>query len=145
MYSLHLCCIISGSTVGQVWFTAQKTNNNVYTEPSPSGPLIFPDNISSLGPGFDHATSIFTAPVRGLYFFTATLKQYDQNTYFYLELNGYRIRQGRLNTATSHNTATVNSILMLEPGDRVHVEVYPGHQINCYRCNFDGYMLYESI
>ena len=31
----------------------------LYIEPSPAGPLIFPDDISSLGLGFDPVTSIF--------------------------------------------------------------------------------------
>ena len=120
-------------------------DNTFYTEPDPAGVFIFPENIFSVGPGYDHVTSIFTAPVRGLYFFTATLRQRDEDTIFYLVLNGAHIRQGAVDTATSSNTATVNSILMLESGDRVHVEVEAGDEIACWLCNFDGYMLYESI
>ena len=96
-------------------------------------------------PGYDPLTSVFTAPVRGLYIFTATLRQYDATTYFYLALNDLNIREGTLDTATYYVTATVNSILMLEAGDRVHVEVVDGYQIHCFLCNFDGYLLYESI
>ena len=137
--------VVLVSTVGQVWFTAQKTDQLLYTEPSPAGVLIFPDNISSLGAGYDHGTSIFTAPVGGLYFFTATLQQYFDDTYFYMMVNYSPIRQGRLDAATTYNTATINSILMLQPGDTVHVELRSGDQIYCTHCNFDGYMLYEAI
>ena len=138
-------CVISGSTVGQVWFTAMRKDGNVHTEPDPANPLLFPDNISSLGPGYDPVTSIFTAPVRGLYFFIATVQQNNDDDYFYLALNNVYIRHGRLDAATDFNTATVNSILMLEAGDRVHVEVAADDQIRCWYCNFDGYLLYESI
>ena len=144
MFIISVLFIIPGSTVGQVWFTAQN-RDGVYTAPSPSGPLIFPDNISSLGPGFDDFTSVFTAPVRGLYFFTTTLRQNDADSYFYMLLNDVYLRYGQFDVATDYNTATLSTILMLEVGDRVHVEVIAGYQIECYYCNFDGYMLHEAI
>ena len=143
-----MSCNLSDSTVGPVWFTAMKTDGIVYTEPTPASPLIFDDNIASLGPGFDPVTSIFTAPVRGLYFFTATLRQHNMSpTSFYMMLNGvhYSIRHGEVDSETWHNTATVNTIVKLAAGDTMHVQVNAGGRLLCTLCNFDGCLLHRHI
>ena len=130
---------------GQQWFTAQKTDNILYTEGDPASPLIFPDNVASYGTGYDAAASVFTAQNQGIYFFTSTLRQNNDDTYFYLKLNGNIVRQGEMGAATAQTTATISCVLLLQPGDTVHVELMTGDQIMCPECNFDGYMLYETI
>ena len=128
-----------------------KTDGLVYTEPNASL-LIFPDNIDSLGTGFDPETSIFTAPVPGLYFFTATLRHNVDDMHFSLlwvsgtDANDAAvIRQAQLDDGTSYNTATVNAIVHLQRGDTINVDVVPGHSLVCLECNFDGYLLRRHI
>ena len=124
-----------------------KTDGLVYTEPDPgSGPLIFPDNVVSLGTGFDPETSIFTAPVPDIYFFTATLRQNVDDMAFYLHWHGTDgrvdyIREAQLDDATRYNTATVNAIVHLQRGDTINVYVNRGDSLVCLECNFDGYLL----
>ena len=153
IYLICMSYILSDSTLGPVWFTAMKTDGLVYTEPSPgSGPLIFPDNIASLGPGFDPETSIFTAPLPGIYFFTTTLRHNVDDVDFYLlwvsgadANDAAYIRQGILDDATSYNTATVNAIVYLQRGDTINVYVGPGDSLVCLECNFDGYLLRRNM
>ena len=124
-----------------------KTDGLYYYEPDPPGPLLYYGKVSSLGSGFDPATSIFTAPVPGLYFFTATLAQTDVHTTFHLMFNGahHSIRQAEIGPGTTYNTATVNSIVKLAAGDTIHVQLEAGGGLNCYVCNFDGYLLRRHI
>ena len=125
-----------------------KTDGLVFTEPS-GVPLIFPDNIASMGTGFDPVTSIFTAPVPGIYFFTATLRHNVDDMIFYLKWYSGTdddiayLRQALLDDATSYNTATVNAIVHLQRGDTINVMVSQGNSVVCLECNFDGYLLHR--
>ena len=145
--------ILSYTTLGPVWFTAMKTDGLLYTEPNPSDTLIFPDNISTLGPGFDPVTSVFTAPVPGLYFFTTTLRQYNDDTYFNLfwgsGADGHwrrvGLRRDLLDATTIYNTATIDAIVNLSTGDTIDVALDYLRSIHCLYCNFDGYLLHRHM
>ena len=141
-----MSCNLSDSTLGPVWFTAMKTDGVYYYEPDPPSPLFF-DSIASLGSGFDPVTSVFTAPVPGIYFFTATLIQTAAPTTFYLMFNGaqYSMRRAEIGPGTTYNTATVNSIVKLAAGDTMHVQLEVGSGVSCYLCNFDGYLLRRQM
>ena len=142
--------ILSDTTLGPVWFSSMKTDGLLYTEPG--GPLVFPDNISSLGLGFDPVTSVFTAPVPGLYFFTATLRHNDVYDFtalnlFWVGADGNRayLRRAVLDGTTNSKTATSNAILNLERGDTIHITIDPGQTLACLYCNFDGYLLHRHL
>jgi hypothetical protein len=116
-----------------------------YIGPNAEPTIIMFDEIQFvIGDGFDTLTSVFTAPVGGLYLFMSG----NQNGNDGLSItgiyhNGIIRRYNRIDT---HHEAGIQTVLlMLQAGDTVHVEFYPNYEMYCFKCYFDGVLLYQSL
>uniref|UniRef100_A0A3Q1FIA8 C1q domain-containing protein n=1 Tax=Acanthochromis polyacanthus TaxID=80966 RepID=A0A3Q1FIA8_9TELE len=110
--------------------------------------LIFSKTLINIGQAYDQTAGVFTAPVRGVYFFSFTAADYlkgymglylywnDQPIMFNLELNdhgGY--------TSTSNAMA-----LQLEEGDRVRLSLPASYRLYDDNRNFSlfsGFLLFQ--
>ena len=98
-----------------------------------------------IGPGYDIASSVFTAPVGGLYIFTSTLRCGDTTVYAEITVNGGKRRTMDIDRVG--DTVSTSGIFQLQAGDAVSVDLMQNEKIYCdtIGCHFDGYLLYESI
>lgn len=80
--------------------------------------------ITNTGNGLDSNTSVFKAPVSGLYFFSANLMTYG-NEDFEAELikNGATIVEGYFGNGNTYSTGSLNGVLQMEAGDDVWIQI----------------------
>ena len=105
--------------------------------------IVFDEVQFVIGEGFDTLSSIFTAPVGGLYLFTSGNQNgNDGASETGIYMNGIK-RYNRIDTLQESGTQT--ALLMLSPGDQVYVQLYANDEIYCVRCYFDGVLLYQSL
>ena len=97
-----------------------------------------------IGEGLETLTSVFTAPVGGLYLFMHGRDNgNDGVSVTGLNVNGVRKRYTRMETIDE--SGSVTGLLKLSTGDQVHVELQPDSEIYCNDCYFDGVLLYQSL
>nr|XP_054597867.1 complement C1q-like protein 2 [Nothobranchius furzeri] len=131
----------------KVGFSAGLTNAGLVGPFDEETTLIFTKTITNLGQGYNQSSGVFTAPVRGFYYFSFTaadfLKGYmglylfrnDQPIVFSLGLNdhgGY--------TSTSNSVA-----LQLDKGDRVRLSLPASYRLYDDSRNFSvfsGFLLF---
>ena len=125
-------------------FSAHRTSGE-FEQGSAAAPLIFDLVDFVIGPGYNAISSVFTAPVSGLYFFTSTLNSGDTTLWANISVNGSRRRN--MNMDVLGDTVSTSGILQLQVGDVVSVDLLANEKINCASnvCHFDGYLLYESL
>ena len=105
--------------------------------------IVFDEVSFVIGEGFDTLSSIFTAPVGGLYLFMSGNQNGDDGlSVTAIHTTSVR-RYNRIDTPFEAGIQT--ALLMLSPGDQVYVQLYPNDEIYCVRCYFDGVLLYQSL
>ena len=106
--------------------------------------IVFEEIQFVIGEGFDSLTSVFTAPVSGLYIFMNG-NQNGNNGVSVTEIrvSGIIKRYNRIDTL--HESGIQTALLMLTSGDQVYVELPPNQEIYCAACYFDGVLLYQSV
>ena len=119
--------------------------NGGYVGPSVDRTIVVFDDVQFvIGQGLDTLTSVFTAPVGGLYLFMHGNENGNNGaSATELSVNGIRKRWNRIDTLVEAGSAT--ALLMLVPGDQVHVALNPNDEIYCSYCYFDGALLYQSL
>lgn len=105
--------------------------------------------LSNIGSCYNPATGIFTAMVRGMYYFSYTMYNNNggkPNSVVSLMMNSQRVvstwdTEGQ----DVHDSATNGAVLLLEPGDSVFVQLYANRalydDINYYN-TFCGFLLF---
>ena len=133
------------SATGLIAFSVTLGNDgDEYVGPNAGNAAIVFDEVQFvIGEGFDTLSSIFTAPVGGLYLFTSGNQNgNDGISETAIYMNGIQ-RYNRIDTPFEAGTQT--ALLMLSPGDQVYVQLYANEEIYCVRCYFDGVLLYQSL
>ncbi|XP_069391285.1 putative leucine-rich repeat-containing protein DDB_G0290503 isoform X3 [Paralichthys olivaceus] len=124
------------------------------TDSGPVGPfdeettLIFSKTISNIGRGYDQITGVFTAPVRGVYFFSFTAADYLKG---YMGLYLYRNNQPilfqlDLNDHGGYTSTSSGVTLQLEEDDRVHLSLPASYRLYDDSRNFSvfsGFLLFS--
>ncbi|CAG2221747.1 C1QL [Mytilus edulis] len=82
--------------------------------------LKFEKTTENVGNGYDNKTGIFTAPVKGLYHFTASARQSRSG---YLHLGLYRNdEEMAVSVGVNYNSLTIGATFTLQSGDHVLVK-----------------------
>ncbi|XP_035024635.1 putative leucine-rich repeat-containing protein DDB_G0290503 isoform X9 [Hippoglossus stenolepis] len=124
------------------------------TDSGPVGPfdeemtLIFSKTISNIGRGYNQSTGVFTAPVRGVYFFSFTTADYLKG---YMGLYLYRNNQPilfhlDLNDHGGYTSTSSGVALQLEEGDRVRLSLPASYRLYDDSRNFSvfsGFLLFS--
>uniref|UniRef100_UPI0037E77612 myosin heavy chain, clone 203-like n=1 Tax=Semicossyphus pulcher TaxID=241346 RepID=UPI0037E77612 len=123
------------------------------TDSGPVGPfdeertLIFSKVISNIGQAYNQTAGVFTAPVRGLYFFSFTAADYQKG---YMGLHLYRNNQPiifnlDLNAHGGYASTSNGVALQLEAGDGVHLSLPASYRLYDDVRNFSvfsGFLLF---
>ena len=122
-----------------------KRTGSQYVGPSVDPTIVFFHEVQFvIGDGLDTLTSVFTAPVGGLYLFMhGNQNGNDDLSVTELQVNGARTRYTRTDTIFESGSAT--ALLMLSPEDQVYIVLEPNKEIFCVQCYFDGVLLYQSL
>uniref|UniRef100_A0A667Z6X6 C1q domain-containing protein n=1 Tax=Myripristis murdjan TaxID=586833 RepID=A0A667Z6X6_9TELE len=112
-------------------------------------PLKYERILSNIGSGYNPATGIFTAMVRGMYYFRYTMYNNNSgqpNSIVSLMMNSQRVvstwdTEGNDN----HDSATNAAVLQLAAGDSVFVKLYANRVVyddGYYYNTFSGFLLF---
>ncbi|XP_041828775.1 sodium channel and clathrin linker 1-like [Melanotaenia boesemani] len=109
--------------------------------------LIFSKTITNVGHGYNHSAGVFTAPVRGLYFFSFTAADFLKG---YMGLYLYRNSQPivfslDLNNHGGYATTSSTVTLQLEQGDQVSLRLPASYRLYDDSRNFSvfsGFLLF---
>ncbi|KAK5876521.1 hypothetical protein CesoFtcFv8_025866 [Champsocephalus esox] len=112
-------------------------------------PLKYQRILSNIGSGYNPATGIFTAMVRGMYYFSYTMynNNFGQpNSVLSLMMNTQKIvSTWDTEGEDSHDSATNGAVVQLEAGDSVFVQLY-AHRVlyddGNYFNTFSGFLLF---
>ncbi|XP_042587933.1 complement C1q-like protein 4 [Cyprinus carpio] len=110
--------------------------------------LTFNNIFTNIGNNYNPATGLFTAPVKGVYYFrfTACGTQIQQSLGASLHKNGQKIVSvGQWRDHNQHRYASNGAVLQLEVGDVVCVKLLPGYTIYDSPDNlstFSGFLIY---
>ncbi|XP_036452986.1 complement C1q-like protein 4 [Colossoma macropomum] len=149
-------CSMQVSAVKQVAFSAvlhpPKTSGLGIIGPfSDIANLVHPHVITNTGGAYKAHTGVFTAPVKGVYFFTFTTHSWAKNADIGVAL--YRNQAEALRVCEHQDDgdngdyATNSAALILEPGDTVSLRLPKGFQVaasvefNIH--TFSGFLLYQ--
>lgn len=112
-------------------------------------PLKYQRILSNIGSGYNPATGIFTAMVRGLYYFSYTMYNNNSgqpNSVLSLMMNTQKIvSTWDTEGADSHDSATNAAVVQLEAGDSVFVQLYANRVLyddGYYFNTFSGFLLF---
>ncbi|KAK3100223.1 hypothetical protein FSP39_016533 [Pinctada imbricata] len=128
-----------GSKVG---FYAYSTS----AEPSWAGsaPILFENVVNNIGGGLNESSSIFTAPVDGLYVFIWTTTTYEGHSFnSYIVLNGQDVKYLYINAGTKggYETGSTSALLDLVRGDRVWIRGEDGGRLDYPNIVFTGFKI----
>ena len=137
---------------GIVGVTAFSAKSNIFGDYGPSAEdmvIPFPNVQFTFGGGYDAVSSIFTAPVEGIYFISARAAKGSDDSLIgrsSILINGVEDRALR-NGANLYETASADALFHLQAGDQIWLEVLANKQIFCdpTLCSFEGCLLYEII
>lgn len=112
-------------------------------------PVIYPKIISNIGSGYNPATGMFTAMVRGVYYFRFTMYNNNSgqpNSVVSLIKNSQHLVTTWDTTGNdNHDSASNAAVVQLEAGDSVFVQLYANRLIyddsNNYN-TFSGFLLF---
>uniref|UniRef100_A0A3Q2NV27 C1q domain-containing protein n=1 Tax=Fundulus heteroclitus TaxID=8078 RepID=A0A3Q2NV27_FUNHE len=109
--------------------------------------LKFSKVFTNLGQGYNSATGVFTAPVRGIYFIRFNVFQLKQDRWagFYLYHNSRNVMGAFVGSYGRHESASNAIILQLEQGDMIFINLLKGYTAyddgNNYT-TFSGFLLF---
>ncbi|XP_026060879.1 cerebellin 9 [Carassius auratus] len=110
--------------------------------------LVYENVLTNIGNAYDANTGIFTAPVKGVYFFNfVVFNPYDISTGVRLFKNGHFV-VGATDNPPKQDTedTTCNSVsLILEQGDRIYLQLIEKRRIytdSLRRNTFSGHLLF---
>ena len=138
---LSICLLVSAVVTA---FSVMRTGPD-YVGPFPNATTAVYDEVRFvIGEGLDTATSVFTAPVGGLYLFMYGNHNGDSGlTVTELHVNGARTRYIRIDTY--YESSSASGLLMLSPGDTVQIMLQPNDEMYCGQCYFDGVLLSQTV
>ncbi|XP_053484627.1 adiponectin-like [Ictalurus furcatus] len=110
--------------------------------------LVYENALTNVGNAYNPKTGIFTAPVKGVYYFSIVLfNPFDNSTGLSLMKNGEAIVSVSDNPpgADTEDTACNSVSLLLEKGDRVYLELLENRKVytdGWRRNTFSGHLLF---
>ncbi|KAL6489717.1 hypothetical protein MHYP_G00000620 [Metynnis hypsauchen] len=110
--------------------------------------LVYQNAFTNIGSAYDPNTGIFTAPVRGVYYFSfVVFNPYDLSTGLSLMKNGQHVVSVSDNPpgVDTEDTASNAASLLLEKGDQVCVQLMQNRKVysdKFKRNTFSGHLLY---
>lgn len=138
---------VTSASVAKVAFTAALGSSVGPFEQDT--PLKYQRILSNIGSGYNPATGIFTAMVRGMYYFSYTMYNNNSgqpNSVVSLMMNSQRmVSTWDTLGDDSNDSATNAAVVQLEAGDSVFVKLYANrvlHDDNYYYNTFSGFLLF---
>ncbi|XP_030018732.1 cerebellin 11 [Sphaeramia orbicularis] len=140
----------TGSAAPQVAFSVSLANTGeIYEGPCIDKTLIFKRVFSNIGNGYDENTGVFTAPVKGVYYFTFSTYGYNTHT------TGAILRKNNSYVISTYEEASVDGsdsnsnavVLPLVAGDKVHVELWDNGRVYDNlngHTTFSGFLLFST-
>ena len=111
----------------------------------------FSNVLLNVGDSYDSTTGVFTAPVAGLYQFTAHLcVDKGQNIYYEITKNGNTLHMSRIYESGSHQCCNSEAVDVLSKGETVSVRATSGQTANIHKSKtaisntFSGFLLRET-
>lgn len=103
-------------------------------------PILFPTTITNEGNGYDSKTSVFKAPTRGLYFFSANLmSHYNEDFEAQLVKDGIVLVYAFVGNGDTHGVGTLSGVLFLEAGNDVWIRTHNNSAYNDGNVRVYGY------
>ena len=102
--------------------------------------------VHNRGGHFNHTSGLFTAPVNGIYHFSAAAgyKQTNQSFNQKFRMNGVNIAEGCRfigSPPNSHSTSTVSATMYMAAGDTMGVSIETTHHVNTTFNYFSGHLV----
>ena len=110
--------------------------------------LVFTRIITNVGQAYSEKTGIFTAPVKGVYFFRFTLADALTTRWVYIRMVKNEeevLKMGEYNTDGHRSYLTDGVTLQLEKGDKVNLRLPAGNRLQeeaTVRNTFSGFLLF---
>ncbi|XP_063049354.1 complement C1q-like protein 2 [Engraulis encrasicolus] len=111
--------------------------------------LVFKKVITNVGEGYSSWTGIFTAPVKGVYYFRFTVMDllFSRDTYIKMYKNGQQLMELYEEDIDGHPTYLSSGLaLQLEKGDTVNLVLPAGNKVydnsDNNHCTFSGFLLF---
>ncbi|XP_062990611.1 protein HP-25 homolog 1-like, partial [Elgaria multicarinata webbii] len=111
--------------------------------PEASHPIVFHNIIYNEQQHFDVDSGIFTCQIPGVYFFGYSMEVY-KNSNILLMKNGQQVIGTYQLTSDVYENLSGSTILKLENGDRVWLEVKPDYNGVTHTSYFLGYLVFPS-
>ncbi|KAG7481239.1 hypothetical protein MATL_G00064810 [Megalops atlanticus] len=113
--------------------------------------LVYKDVVTNIGNNYNPATGMFTAPVKGIYFFSFTNFGFMSNGAHIgttLYKNDQRIVSAfQYKTDNTEDVSSSAATLELEVGDQVYVRLPANFKVyddEYDRCSFSGFLLFQT-
>uniref|UniRef100_A0A3Q2CL57 C1q domain-containing protein n=1 Tax=Cyprinodon variegatus TaxID=28743 RepID=A0A3Q2CL57_CYPVA len=129
-------------------FSAAFSQNGAFGPFDTEVTLKFSEIFSNIGTAYNPSTGIFTAPVRGTYYFRLTVLELRANhtVGVYLYHNSDLILGAFQHSDGLHESTSNAAVLQLEQGDEVFMNLGTGFSLyndgNNY-CTFSGFLLFS--
>ncbi|XP_054615941.1 uncharacterized protein LOC129171377 isoform X2 [Dunckerocampus dactyliophorus] len=112
--------------------------------------VVFSNVKTNVGNNYNKATGIFTAPIKGLYFFTLTYHTHGGSIDLCVYKNKEWMSRMRNTDNKYHGSETNSLVMQLEKEDTVYVAVYAEHTLHDYQCChhqsiFSGYLIHPIV
>ncbi|XP_062300403.1 complement C1q-like protein 2 [Scomber scombrus] len=140
----------AGNAAPKIAFSTSLSNSGfIYGGPSNVNlKLVFKRVISNIGNGYNPDTGIFTASVKGLYYFTFTTvgcKSYDIRAML-MKNGAHQVSTNDHRSTDSTDSSSNAAALPLDAGDKVHVQLSANSRVfdnrNGYT-TFSGFLLFS--
>ncbi|KAK7158539.1 hypothetical protein R3I94_004997 [Phoxinus phoxinus] len=109
--------------------------------------LVYENALTNIGNAYDTNTGIFTAPVKGVYYFNFVLFNTQGTTGVSMLKNGHHVVSATDNPPVMDTEDTVSNAvsLLLEEGDRISLQLWGSRRIYAdgnRRNTFSGHLLF---